>query len=1567
MAGVRHDTPAPQLVRYNDWRRVELPAPGAFVPERPVSVIVSYYAQPEELGRTLAALEGQTYPRELFEVVVVDDGSPEPLERPRETPLDVKVVRQEDLGFGLARARNTGVRAAAHDILLFLDGDMLPEADWLAAHARWHHAVPDAVTLGFRVHVPVDGVDAGMIRSRPGTLKELFAGRKVDLTDFRWFESHLCRNDDLTSKVNESFLPIGGGSLGLRREFHELVGGVDESFTQWGWEDTEFGYRARTRGGLLVPVREAFAWHQGPWEEGWAEKERSGELQRAKAVHLIAHPELRGDVTGRTFTVPQYVVTMRGDGLSADRLLEAVERALSDPMRDLVVRLELPEDHAGRVWLERHLGPDPRVRVAPSRSALEEFPVSPFHVTLPAGKPLRTDVVSKLRAGLGTAVVGRSEFPDGSRVSIVRAWALHRALRTPWEASDFGDVVAIPPRKLCEASGAALGRALRSSWKRLRAELRLVDDPDAAWRFVRWFAAAVLRRVPGRFRAALSWKTPAMPAEAPVSARAEHPLGVEIVAPGARSRAVCEASGRVAGTTAGRRADVVVADPARVRHDTPPPQLVRYNDWRQVEVAAPGAFVPELPVSVVVPYYAQPEELGRTLAALEGQTYPRELFEVVVVDDGSPEPLERPRSTPLDVKVVRQEDLGFGAARARNTGVRAAAHDILLFLDADLLPEADWLAAHARWHHAVPDAVTVGLWLRVQVDGVDAETIRSRPGTLEELFKGRRVDPSFFESRLFKTGDLTSKADDPFQVVLSGNLGVRRGFHELVGGFDESFTQWGCEDLEFGYRACTRGGLLVPLRDAFAWHQGLWKDRAKKERSEELQRAKVAHLIAHPGYRTGTAGRSFTVPQHVVTVRGGASPADRLLEVVERALSDPMRDLVVRLELPRDHAGRVWLERHLGPDPRVRVAPSRSALEEFPVSPFHVTLPVGKPLRTDVVSRLRAELGTAVVGRSEFPDGSRASIVRAWALHRALRTPWDAADFGKEVTIPPRKLCEASGAALGRALRSSWKRLRAELRLVDGPDAAWRFVRWFAAAVLRRVLTSMLRHADRRSGRAGEPAGAPRPRGTSGPHRPAERGPSAQPPGNEGGSTRDKESGDVSMDRTGVPKVAAASSAATRDGTEAAAGGRAVDDAVGLSERRWSAEPRQHRMRVTIVTLFFPPEMGAAATRLFQLGKRLAAAGHQVQVLCPLPNYLRGEVFEDYRGRLRVVEQVAGMRVVRTWIYKTDTSRLPRPLRRWLKRVSFVASSLLLGAWSLGRQDVVLFNTPPLSIVPAGLVTGWLTRARTVMYVADLHPDIMLRLGFTLSRSRLRRERRWQRLGYERSDLVLTTTPSTMDEITRRFPHVSAAVLPNGADTDLFRPSLRRQSARAALGAGADDFLVGYFGLHEAEQGLEAVVDAAALADGSGMRFVMAGEGKAKAALAERARWLGIGNIRFLDVLPRSEVAAMLASCDAGLAPLACALPGTMPSKVWETLACGVPLVASDGSDAADLVRANGVGRVFKPGDGGDLARVLADLAARPRERERIRHNCLDLARRFDRAEVATRAETLFRDLLESR
>ena len=129
-------------------------------------------------------------------------------------------------------------------------------------------------------------------------------------------------------------------------------------------------------------------------------------------------------------------------------------------------------------------------------------------------------------------------------------------------------------------------------------------------------------------------------------------------------------------------------------------------------------------------------------------------------------------------------------------------------------------------------------------------------------------------------------------------------FFELVGGLDESFTRWGAEDTELAWRACTLGGVLAPVRDAFAWHQGRFsEDRTRKRRSLDLQRAKLAHLVAHHELRAPRPGRFFTVPRFVVTLEAGDVPAERVVEAVETLLADRVPDLVVRVELPGGGTG----------------------------------------------------------------------------------------------------------------------------------------------------------------------------------------------------------------------------------------------------------------------------------------------------------------------------------------------------------------------------------------------------------------------------------------------------------------------------------------------------------------------------------------------------------------------------------------------------------------------------------------------------------------------------------------
>lgn len=141
--------------------------------------------------------------------------------------------------------------------------------------------------------------------------------------------------------------------------------------------------------------------------------------------------------------------------------------------------------------------------MASAGSALDEFPVASFHVTLPASVSFSVGLVHRLREGLGDAVAAGSALPDGRSVSITRTWALHRARRTGKRVADFGRVVAAPPGRLglsTRGRWVVDGPAVRmNSWNHrpmtqwLRVEARSIDGPRGAWRFLKWLAFGSLR------------------------------------------------------------------------------------------------------------------------------------------------------------------------------------------------------------------------------------------------------------------------------------------------------------------------------------------------------------------------------------------------------------------------------------------------------------------------------------------------------------------------------------------------------------------------------------------------------------------------------------------------------------------------------------------------------------------------------------------------------------------------------------------------------------------------------------------------------------------------------------------------------------------------------------------------------------------------------------------------------------------------------------------------------------------------------------------------------------------
>ena len=408
--------------------------------------------------------------------------------------------------------------------------------------------------------------------------------------------------------------------------------------------------------------------------------------------------------------------------------------------------------------------------------------------------------------------------------------------------------------------------------------------------------------------------------------------------------------------------------------------LVSGNDWRVLEPANLGEGSATLSITVVIPCYMGQAQLELTFAGLANQTYPSHLIEVLVVDDGSQPPINIPSGASPNASVVTQERVGFGLARARNLGAKHAGGELLIFLDCDMIPESQFVEAHARWHQVHDRALAIGFRCHADFEGVTREELEKAESPSETVVGQRITRPEWIESHMTRTRNLTSDDDDLFVIASGGNLSIRREFFNTVGGFDESFLQWGGEDIEFGFRAFNAGGLLIPERVAFAWHQGEGAlPNPQEEKSLIEQRHRLSHLIAERSFRRSTPGRSFEVPFMTVCIDAEGQSFEEVADQIDAVLASRFHDLVVGLSVPELHSDCIPLNRQYGPDPRVVLVDD--LLSEVPHAPVRLEIPPRVNLHeNDIDLLLRGLDGYGVV----IADFGMTGVLRI-GLTRALR------------------------------------------------------------------------------------------------------------------------------------------------------------------------------------------------------------------------------------------------------------------------------------------------------------------------------------------------------------------------------------------------------------------------------------------------------------------------------------------------------------------------------------------------------------------------------------------------------
>ena len=393
--------------------------------------------------------------------------------------------------------------------------------------------------------------------------------------------------------------------------------------------------------------------------------------------------------------------------------------------------------------------------------------------------------------------------------------------------------------------------------------------------------------------------------------------------------------------------------------------------------------------------------------------------------------------------------------------------------------------------------------------------------------------------------------------------------------------------------------------------------------------------------------------------------------------------------------------------------------------------------------------------------------------------------------------------------------------------------------------------------------------------------------------------------------------------------------------------------------------MGAPPVRLFELATRMRDKGHDITVITAVPNRPIGRIFDGYRGKLRMVEDLQGIKVIRTWLWPTKSAK---SFQRMRCDCSFMCTSALLGSWGVGKQDILIYQSPPLVSVLNAYVISRLTGAKTIMWNGDIWPDILVDSGQLKHSFAADVMFRLQRFGCNNADLVAVTNPGAEQQILKRYPHVKTIIWSNGVDVSLFRPELQSDDIRKSLGAKSGDFLVGYIGLHGRFQGLDVILGAAErLKDKPHIKFFMMGEGVEKQRLMTLAKKKKIANLTFYNARPKKEIPSILASCDTSLVPLICRMQGTMPSKAYEALATGVPIIVSKGCQAESLVDVYKVGRTFEPMNVKELVAGVLDLVRSTEGVNQVRKDCRKLAMRFDRNVLADRVNQTLLNLHESK
>jgi glycosyltransferase involved in cell wall biosynthesis len=367
-----------------------------------------------------------------------------------------------------------------------------------------------------------------------------------------------------------------------------------------------------------------------------------------------------------------------------------------------------------------------------------------------------------------------------------------------------------------------------------------------------------------------------------------------------------------------------------------------------------------------------------------------------------------------------------------------------------------------------------------------------------------------------------------------------------------------------------------------------------------------------------------------------------------------------------------------------------------------------------------------------------------------------------------------------------------------------------------------------------------------------------------------------------------------------------------------------------------------------------------VTVITCAPNFPKGKVFDGYQNRAFQTETIEGIEVIRVWSYITANEGF---VRRILDYLSFMASAIVASP-RVHDVDLVIGTSPQFFTAVAAYVVSRMKRIPYVFELRDLWPESIKAVGAMKDSFAIRMLERLEMFLYRKAARIVSVTESFKQVLIRRgIEGTKIEVVTNGVDVSQFKPRLKDPELTRKLGLEGK-FVAGYIGTHGMAHALETLLQAADRLRGQNFAFIFLGDGARKQALREMADQMKLDNVVFIDSVPKADVPKYWSLLDVSIIHLRKTelFTTVIPSKMFECMGMGIPVLHGVEGESADIVRREQVGIPFEPEGVDQLCEALRSLKSDPARLARFREQCLRAAGNYDRTYLALRMLKVLED-----